>query len=259
MTRQFRAITTCHKQGWDKYGRNMVDAYLRHWPSEVPLTFYTEDTVPRTPGIELRSLPSWLFEFVAKHKPNRKACGMNTNAPDRGQYNYRFDAVRFAYKTGAVIDAVERADCDILIWVDADTVTHSPVSLTFLRELAPNMDQVISWLYRVGKYPECGFYMLNLRNPLTAHLIREWKDLYLSGRLFHLPEWHDSYVLEQLVKTLKCPAHSISGAGESTHHPFINGPLGAVMDHMKGVRKDAGRSSTRDLKVMRDEKYWKRT
>jgi hypothetical protein len=40
------------------------------------------------------------------------------------------------------------------------------------------------------------------------------------------------------------------------NHPFINGPLGAYMDHMKGDRKDQGRSLAADLLVRRDEGYW---
>ena len=39
-------------------------------------------------------------------------------------------------------------------------------------------------------------------------------------------------------------------------HPFVNGPLGRYMDHLKGGRKDEGRSSDKDLVVARTEAYW---
>ena len=39
-------------------------------------------------------------------------------------------------------------------------------------------------------------------------------------------------------------------------HPFINGPLGTVMDHLKGNRKNDGKSRAADLVVKRQEEYW---
>jgi hypothetical protein len=39
-------------------------------------------------------------------------------------------------------------------------------------------------------------------------------------------------------------------------HPLINSVLGKWMDHMKGVRKEEGRSRTKDLMVNRTEGYW---
>ena len=52
--------------------------------------------------------------------------------------------------------------------------------------------------------------------------------------------------------------HNLSGSlgWRSVHHPFVNGPLGAYMDHMKGERKQYGRSLASDLMTQRDESYW---
>jgi hypothetical protein len=256
MARQFEAITTCSVDGWNAYGARMTRAFRHYWPAEVPLTLYTEgDFTPVLASIDAPCrLPQWLFDFKERHRKNGKAHGKMANTA----YNFRFDAVRFAHKTAAVIDAAERSERDLLIWIDADTVTHSQVTIEFLRELAPGAAHVISWLDRQFKYPECGFYILNLRNPETMALIREWKALYTSDLLFHLPEWHDSYVLETLIKKMHLGRKSISGpVGYLTSHPFINSPLGAVMDHMKGDRKTKGISRASDLKAPRSEDYWK--
>ena len=40
-------------------------------------------------------------------------------------------------------------------------------------------------------------------------------------------------------------------------HPLINGVLGTWLDHLKGDRKQTGKSNQRDLMVKRGEKYWK--
>jgi hypothetical protein len=254
-TRIFHVVTTCSKIGYDQYGKRMLDSLREFWPTNVGVTLYSEDVADAV------ALPEWLHAFKRRHAGNKAANGKGSHARFLGQYNYRFDAVRFAHKTAAVIDAAERmtADrsADILIWIDADTVTHAPVTIEFLRKLAPERDQDIAWLWRTKTYPECGFYMLNLTLPSVANLIREWKTLYTADTLFHLPEWHDSYVLKELIKSLNCHWATLSGDASNTSHPFVNGPLGAVMDHMKGARKAMGHSKSSDFKTPRGEAYWK--
>ena len=74
-----------------------------------------------------------------------------------------------------------------------------------------------------------------------------------------MAEWHDSYVIQQLVEGMGLKTKSLSGPeGFKTSHPFVNGPLGAYMDHLKGPRKAMGRSQARDLKVQRAEPYWRK-
>jgi hypothetical protein len=255
-TRIFHAVTTCSKLGYEQYGKRMLESLRQFWPDKVDVTLYSED-VP-----DAKPLPDWLHEFKARHAKNKAANGKGSHGRFMGQYNYRFDAVRFAHKTAAVIDAAERMtaerSADVLIWIDADTVTHAPVTVEFLRSLSPSTGDDIAWLWRTKTYPECGFYMLNLTKPSVAQLIREWKALYTSDMLFQLPEWHDSYVLKELVRSLGCNWTSLSGDSANTSHPFVNGPLGAVMDHMKGARKLVGHSKARDLvNGPRAEAYWK--
>jgi hypothetical protein len=40
-------------------------------------------------------------------------------------------------------------------------------------------------------------------------------------------------------------------------HPLINTVLGKWIDHMKGDRKNQGKSLTKDLMVNRKEEYWR--
>lgn len=240
-----RAVTTSHIAGWRLYGQRMARSWAGHWP--VPLTVYTERFDCKVAGVGSADLTriGWLRSFKVNH-PYRM----------RGRYNYRFDAPRFAHKVAAVLDAASKPG-QWLIWCDADTVTHGPVPQAFVESLLPRGDEYIAWLDREGNYPECGFYILNLAHPRHAEFIAAWRALYVDATIFHMPEWHDSFVLQQLIERMGMPTKSLSGdVARRTSHPFVNGPLGAYMDHMKGPRKQQGISRKADLKVERNEPYW---
>jgi len=244
------AVSTCHLEGWKKYGRRMVDTWTMNWP--VPLAFFGEGYAPADDAFVCREVDLnavvWLQEFKRRHPYKRP-----------GSYDYRFDAARFAHKVAAVLEADDSRILDFLIWVDADTVTHTPVPMEFIDALLPKGDEYIAWLDRKGKYPECGFFILNCRHPRHAEFISALRAAYVTGSLFKMAEWHDSYVIQQLVEGMGLKTRSLSGQeGFKTSHPFVNGPLGAYMDHMKGPRKTMGRSQARDLKVQRAEPYWRK-
>ena len=241
------AVSTCHLEGWKKYGQRMADTWTLNWP--VPLAFFGEGFDPPDDAFIHRMSDlngvAWLQEFKRQHPYKPK-----------GAYNYRFDAARFAHKVAAVLEAASM-ESEHLIWVDADTVTHTPVPMSFIDSLLPRGDEYIAWLDRKGKYPECGFFILNCQHPRHREFLTALRAAYATGSLFKMAEWHDSFVIQQLVEGMGLKTRSLSGkAGLNTSHPFINGPLGAYMDHLKGPRKQAGRSSGRDLKVERTENYW---
>lgn len=243
--RSFEVVTTFSAAGFREYGARMVNSFRQFWPADVPLTIYSEN-MPDGGG---RPLPAWQAEFKSRNAGRR----------ERGQtgkgYNFRFDAIKFSHKVAAVTDAYRETKADVLIWLDADTISHAPVTADFLESLLPPEAQ-IAWLDRLKLYPECGFVMFRAKDPGVRGAMREFADLYESGRVFELPEWHDSFALEHVVKSAGLAVASLSGAAAGTMHPFVNSPLGAVMDHLKGPRKGEGRSRQTDLSGKRGEAYW---
>lgn len=43
MENNFEVVTTFHKEGYEKYGKKMVDTFGKYWPKEVKLTCYYEN------------------------------------------------------------------------------------------------------------------------------------------------------------------------------------------------------------------------
>ena len=80
-----------------------------------------------------------------------------------------------------------------------------------------------------------------------------------------IEEWHDSYVFGNILNKMKAEfqclrlyrrhdnKRCITGGGG---HPLINCELGKWMDHLKGARKDTGKSLAKDLVNQRNELYW---
>lgn len=236
---RFLAISTFNAAGLALYGRRMMASFRQHWPSEVPLRVYSEEWQG---DVDLFAASPWLSAFKARHR-------------DRRFRDYRWDAVRFAHKVAAVCHAA-REDVDILIWLDGDTLTHSTFPMADIEALAPKGNAWIAWLDRAMVYPECGFYMLNRRHPRHMELIDTLERMYAADTLFSLPEYHDSFVLEHVVRTAGVGTKSLSGDGYHTSHPLINGPLGRWLDHMKGNRKVAGRTPKAERRVKDGVPYW---
>lgn len=245
-------------QGWEQTGRRMVESFVEHWPTDaLPLVVYAEDfDPPDMPGVEVRRLPDWLSQFKARWGKTPAY-----NGHRNGRYDYRFDAVKFSHKVAALTDFGLGLDDGVMIVMDADTFTHAPVTASWLEGLFPE-PAYIAWLDRLNSHPECGFVMYRAAHPYHRNFMESFRNLYTSGEIFKLKETHDSYALWHMVyaKTVngKIPkAVSLSGAAVRTSHPFINGPLGAALDHCKGpIRKENGRSHRRDLVLPRKEPYW---
>lgn len=231
----FDVVTTYADRHWESHAKRCVESFREFW-KDIPLREYRDH--------QLEDQSDWLYEFKQRHR-------------QRSTGNYRFDAVRFAHKVAAVELAYRLGSADYLIWMDADCVTHAPVDAEWLSGLIG--DAEFGYLKRAKKYPEMGFFIIQ-RNERGADFIRNLVWLYRTDELFELAEWHDSWAIEHVRAYMDKRGHlacvSLSGDGDSTGHPFINGPLGQRMDHCKGDRKRRGKSLPSDLKLKRTEAYW---
>lgn len=271
----YTVITTFHAAGLAQYGQTMIDAFDQHWPASVPLVVYAEDCEPRmlSSRVSVRDLHACcpkLVAFKTQHRNNPVANGTvmkDTNVPFRDN-NFKWDAVRFSNKVFAVIHGTRNLDTDWVIWLDADTKTFAQIPQGFLQEICDNT-AMACYLGRREKYhSECGWVAYNRRHADLPHFIDCWENLYDSGALFDLREYHDSFVFDVLRKqfqgTRGTRFSNISPEvpGKGPGHPFIASRLGLYMDHMKGSRRKAlGHSlpddAARNQGLNSDVPYWR--
>jgi hypothetical protein len=268
MSRKISVVTTFNAAGYVQYGKRMITTFLQNWPADVTLLVYAEDcniieSAPNLVVLDLHRDSPELVTFKKTWQNVPKANGDISADPVRSRRKdygkgFKWNAVRFAHKVYAIF-AAAHSSTDWLIWMDADTVCHSPITKEQIIKLCPpNKD--ICFLGRKGKYTECGLYAMNLRSPRTLQFLKEFQRVYDDAEqgIFTMDEWHDSFVFDSVRKTiplaeLDWSSHIITGEG----HPLINSEWGAYLDHLKGNRKDQGRSKDADLKVKRSEAYWK--
>lgn len=253
---KYHVVTTMNATGWAQHGRRMAESFLARWPESATLTVYAEGFEPRIDGITVRALPDWLAPFKARH---RGVPRLNGQFP--GRYDFRFDLVKFAHKAAALSDFGLGVTEGVMIWLDADTYFHSDVTEGFLDRLFPE-PAYIGWLDRQGGFPETGFVMFRAGHGHHHAFMTALRHLYASDAVLGEAELHDAYLIWQLARRdmargLIPPQANLSGEAWRTSHPAINGPLGAVLDHMKGPRKDEGMSRRRDIVGHRPEDYWK--
>lgn len=261
-------ITTFNQAGYDKYAQKMIQTFLANWPTEVTLYAYAEDctvieSAPNLVIIDLHTASPALVAFKDKWKNVPKANGDISDDISKSirldsKKSFKWDAVRFAHKVYAIFNCATICNSDVLLWMDADTICHSPITIEQLETLIP-VDKELCFLGRDGKYTECGLYSMNLRSSMINKFLENFQRMYDHAEvgIFTLEEWHDSFVFDAVRHTLALVELNWSkGIIRGEGHPLINSEWGAYLDHLKGDRKSLGRSKLTDLKVQRTEAYW---
>ena len=273
-------VTTFHQPGLEIYGQRFLDSFAQRVDKKIKLLVYAENCNPSNPDpeqitiLDAKEVLPKLNVFKERWKNIPHANGDITNHPARNgrkdwQKGFKWDAVRFANKTYAVYDACVRSK-DWCVWMDADTYVHSDWSYDNFKAQLPED----AWITYVGRgkgsqtWPECGFYGMNLHHKTCQQFLAEFERVYedADNGILRLAEWHDSFVFGNILTDMKQQDPNVfdysaemylreakSGGGG---HPLINGVLGKWIDHMKGVRKQEGRSRSVDIMVNRTEDYW---
>lgn len=275
---RYAVVTTFHEQGLKQYAQKMINTFCQNWPKDVKLYVYAEKCVPVIPDhdqVILRDSDniSELVAFKSRWKDVPKANGDVSADPIRSRRRdsgkgFKWDAVRFSHKVYAIFDCAKNTDADILLWMDADNICHSPIDIRKIQQLVPE-EYDICYLGRQGKFSECGLYSMNLQHKNTRKFLNEFQRVYddAENGIFLMDEWHDSFVFDEVRKRIH-KLHQLNwssnlkdlrprrGNSPGEGHPLINSAWGAYLDHLKGERKALGTSKKEDLKIQRTESYW---
>lgn len=265
---KYTVITSFNEDGLKQYGQRMIDTFEDKWPSEVDLVICAENCKPTATRIntkvyDLLEVSFNCRAFVERHRNNPMAHGQ-AGPPEvwNPKKAFRWNAVRFAYKVFSVALCANNISSGWMIWLDADTHTHTEVPLSWLNTVCPDT-AMISYLGRGEKYhSECGWVAYNLDHPATRDFIQEFVGMYNTDCIFDEREWHDSYIWDVIRKRFQPQNyfHNLNPSWQDkglAGHPFINSELGRYMDHVKGERKLLGHSKAKEIVSHPDHPYWR--
>ena len=266
---KYTVVTSFSNAGFEKYGRKFIQTFNQYWPQEVELYIYHEGIMDALfldhHAYDIFDVPE-CSHFSRRYHEDTLANGRVIDKPYPwkkkcvdDKYNFRYDAYKFSKKVFAILDVMNKVKEGKLFWVDADIVTFAPVTISFLDNLLSN-DCDTCYLGRSnGGHSECGFVGYNLDNTVTWSFIDYFAWVYSSSEVFKYKEWHDSYIYDKVREHMKSILTEYCIPSTGRGHVFINSILGSVMDHLKGDRKDIGRSGSSELKTTHDHMYWSKS
>lgn len=191
-------VTSFSKDGYDLYGKKFLETFIEH--HKDPIVVYVESDIdlkhPQITKKDLFKVPG-CAEFLSQC--NFPAFQGRLWGEKR---NYRYDVFRFCRKSFAQIDAAA-TNGDWLVWVDADVELNGPLP-------APRGDSFMHYLGR-PEWHSCASYVAwNLRHKVSGEFWKRYWALYVTGTVFALGEWHDSFILDTLRVNLQLPSVNLA-------------------------------------------------
>jgi len=242
-----RICTLVWGTAWGHYGENFANTFEEFWPSDVELSIVTDAPLPteRAAQVPLETVQGY-SDFMAKYGSDRKA-----NGYDRGnkktivRYDesdeareWRFDAVLWMPQILSPRACIEGLnDGDILAWFDADTETIAKVPQGWLSSIVGSND--IAIIQRPKKFSELGFWAVRI-SAKTRKFLNDIADIYESGAVFELEQWHSGFVFDYVVASSKMkvknltPPRSRQITGGSIWWKTV---VGQYTNHLKGKLK----------------------
>ena len=138
---KYTVVTTFNADGYNTYGRRMIQTFLKTWPRDILFKVYAEgcqvtETAPNLEVLNLEGVSADLVTFKNKWRNVPKANG--DIGPGSERKAFKWQAVRFAHKVYAIFHAAENCTTDWLIWMDADMVCHSPITVQKISSFFPD-------------------------------------------------------------------------------------------------------------------------
>lgn len=241
-------MTTMVCSGWSpsgrmQYGERFLASFHRWAAPDVALGVWVEQphVMPRGALRDLWAIPgAKMFHMEHCGRPEAQGRvprdGWKSSERLKG-YSFKFDAAKF-WKQILIPNAAagELADGDVLVWFDGDVQFHQKFSAATIDGLLG--DAQVAFLGRGPYHSEIGFWAIRL-DDVTRSFLVAIADVYTSGEVFNLREWHSAFVWDHVRKGMAMKERNLCAEG-ARGHVWPVSPLAAFCMHNKGLRKGFG-------------------
>ncbi|MGH8601314.1 MAG: class I SAM-dependent methyltransferase [Gammaproteobacteria bacterium] len=231
-------VTSFSTTGYAQYGRRFLKDFIKHFPKKEHLIVFYEFDKPNIQDQRITyfdlTTDTDLVAFLERHRDKPSAHGII--APSTVA-DYRFQATKFVRKVMAFTSPLVPVS-DWTIWIDADVICNGPMPEDFFDRHIVDKHVLAYYIGRptAWNHSECGFVAYSTCNATTREFLRKFRHMYKSDTVFELPQWHDSYVFDDLRKVHEQSGHKFVNiaAGHDIFHPWPETFLGECLTHLKG-------------------------
>jgi hypothetical protein len=190
---KIEVVTSFDQKYYNLIGKYAVASFLKNWPENIKLNCYVEDmnieNHEKINQIPFTALPETYFKFQNSSYKNR--------------------VKTFAKKGYSIIHALENIDCDFLIWIDADVITHAEVPFNFLKNLCLK-DDLCTFMgvlheqdNKVYFSCESSFFIVNKSHKNFLKFSNRYREYYDNELTENLRRFYDGEVLGATITDLK--------------------------------------------------------
>lgn len=193
-----KIITTFSKDGYELYGKKMVNTWLQYWPSTFELIVYTEEFKllekdSRLKEIDIDSACPSLIKF----KNNSLQFIDNKDKKSKRRID---KAIRWSHKVYAISHALQ-CKCDYLIFLDGDTYSKKQVDVTLPNKIVGNhLFGVHFETIKNSLHFETGFICFNMNHPQINILKNELQKGYDNLEIYSLQKPWDGFWFSYLYQ-----------------------------------------------------------
>lgn len=239
--KKIRCFTTMHKPYYDHIGKLMIESWSKFWPADCKLFVFQEGfKIEEADNIialdwEEYCLSDWIL-FSKKIKG---------------------PAVKFAKKGFAMIAGMEHIDCDLLIWLDADSITLQYFPKDKIESILPT-NKLIAFFDTYYQYNpnytekeyldqgymgaiESGFVIINKNHKNFLEYLENYRHLYTLEKYDPnlVGEWFDGNVCHSATIGLREHIVDLSQTRTTnkTQTPINRSWIGEYVYHAKAKQK----------------------
>ncbi len=237
MNNKIVVTTTFGNESFDVYAKKMIQSFVANWPQDVSLFIsLDDDLLADTVAQMIRAQDCVAIGWTKEH-----ADFVARNKEKDDPQNYRKQAVRFCHKVFAIHATLEALKQlpempRYLVWMDADVLTNSPVSIEDLKLCLPKEGRCVSYLGRVDwDHSECGWLAFDLQDGGGEDLIRKFSEQYANDFVMSMSQQHDSWVFDR-IRPPSCTNLTPNAKGMDA---WSQSPMAKWSTHYKGPEAKA--------------------
>jgi hypothetical protein len=229
-------ITTFSKDGYELYGKRMVETWLEHWKKYFKLVVYVEDfeldIVAK--NIEQRDIHVCCPDLLLFKEKSTQLIA-EANGDEKIEKRIQ-KTVKWSHKVFAIDHALRNCSDEHLIYLDGDTYTINRVNGNLANILIDKDDLLAVHFERLieGRHYETGLIVFNCKHERLKEFLEVYKQGYTSMEIYSMDKTWDSFWLVHIVDKYEFPVKNLAS---KTTKVFNNPAVREILRHDVGPEK----------------------